>query len=385
MFIKVAKSSLIKNGEHAAGDCILIKRYKDADKIIAVLSDGLGSGIKANILSNMTAKMLIGFANNNADLVKSCEIVMDSLPVCKIRGISYSTFSVVIADNMGNVKIIEEGNPDFIRIRKGEIKPATPEIIDSKTHKDRHLKVYNLSLEIDDILIFVSDGVTQAGLGSKNLKDGVTRDGLIKIALNHIKNENFTPQTLADTITTTAKMLSVDSKPHDDISALVLKAQEPLSAVLFTGPPYDEEQDASWADTFEKYDGKKAVSGGTTAKILSRELKKELVISNENRGSLPAESFMDGADLVVEGILTLTRCLEYLENESYETKKDAAEELSKFFLEADNIDIIVGAKVNTAHYDPNLPVEIELRKDVVKKIAKVLSEKYFKKVSIQYI
>ena len=166
MFIKIGKSSLKKNDENAYGDCIITKRYKDSDKITAVLSDGLGSGIKANILSTMTSVMLMGFAENNADLIKSAEIVMNSLPVCKVRKISYSTFSIVVADNEGNVNIIEEGNPDFIYYSNNKIVELRPEIIDSKTFKDRHLKIYNFTLKENDVLVFVSDGVTQAGLAS---------------------------------------------------------------------------------------------------------------------------------------------------------------------------------------------------------------------------
>lgn len=386
MFIKTGVSSIKKETESAFGDCILTKRYKDSDKVIAVLSDGLGSGIKANILSTMTSTMLLGFAENGADLTKACEIVMNSLPVCKVRKISYSTFSIVVADGEGNVSIIEEGNPDFILIRNNYTVDIKPEIMVSKTHKDRHLKIYNFRLNINDALIFVSDGVTQAGLGSKNLKEGLKREGLIHIVLDYIKsNKDYTPDGLAKRITSAAKAVSIDNKANDDISALVLKCTIPESAIVFTGPPFNSEEDRQWAKNFEEFEGKKAVAGGTTAKILSRELKKELVLSRETAGSLPAVSFMDGADIITEGILTLTRVEEYLSNSNPYEKKDAAADLIKFLLSADCISFVVGAKVNTAHYDPNLPIEIELRKDVVKRIANILKEKYLKKVVVQYV
>lgn len=386
MFIKTGASSIKKSTENAYGDCILVKRYNDRDKIIAVLSDGLGSGIKANILSKMTSVMLLGFAEKGADLIKASEIVMNSLPICKVRGISYSTFSIVCADNNGKVNIIEEGNPDFLWIRNNSVLETTPSIIDSKTHKERHLKIYDLNLQTNDTLVFISDGVTEAGRGSKRLINGVERSGLINIALNFIKNNpDFSPEKLAEQITLSARSVSEDNKAHDDISALVLKAVEPTSAVLFTGPPYNSEEDTRWAKMFENFEGKRAIAGGTTAKILSRELKKELYISQESIGNLPAVSFMDGADIVVEGILTLTKTLEYLNSGAYENKKDAAAMLVKFLLEADYVNIVAGANINTAHYDPNLPVEIELRKDVVKKIAQILKEKYLKKVIVQYM
>ncbi len=195
MFIKIGKSCIKKFGENAFGDSILIKRYKDSDKVTAVLSDGLGSGIKANILSVMTSTMLMGFADNNADLIKSAEIVMNSLPVCKVRNISYSTFSIISVDNEGDVNVIEEGNPDFIYVNNGKTMDLTPEIIDSKTFKDRHLKIYNFTLHKNDVLVFVSDGVTQAGLASEQLKEGITRDGLKKLSSNILKITPYTRPT----------------------------------------------------------------------------------------------------------------------------------------------------------------------------------------------
>lgn len=386
MFIKIGKSSLKKNDENAYGDCIITRRYKDSDKITAVLSDGLGSGIKANILSTMTSVMLMGFAENNADLIKSAEIVMNSLPVCKVRKISYSTFSIVVADNEGNVNIIEEGNPDFIYYSNNKIVELRPEIIDSKTFKDRHLKIYNFTLKENDVLVFVSDGVTQAGLASEQLKDGITREGLKRIVKEYIeKTPDFNPDDLAHHITNIAKYVSKNHTPQDDTSALVLKVVKPKKALIYTGPPYNSDKDFEWARLFEDFEGKKAVAGGTTVSILSRELKKEIYINQTSYGNLPAVSFMEGADLVTEGILTLTRVCEYLSDDDFEEKNDAAKDLIDFMLEADCINFVVGAKVNSAHYDPNLPIEIELRRDVIKKISKTLKDKYLKKVTVQYM
>ena len=139
-----------------------------------------------------------------------------------------------------------------------------------------------------------------------------------------------------------------------------------------------------YANTFNKFKGKKAISGGTTANIISRELNIPVTADMSlNTGKLPGLLKMEGIDLVTEGILTLTKTLEYLENGKSE--KDAAEALMKFMLDSDCITFLVGAQMNKAHYDPNLPIEIEIRKNVVKQIAKVLEEKYLKKVTVQFI
>ena len=92
---------------------------------------------------------------------------------------------------------------------------------------------------------------------------------------------------------------------------------------------------------------------------------------------------MDGVDLVTEGILTLTKTMEYLEDNNYQN--DAAGKLMRFMLDSDCISFLVGAQLNQAHYDPNLPIEIEIRKNIVRKIAKILEDKYLKKVKVQFI
>ena len=93
---------------------------------------------------------------------------------------------------------------------------------------------------------------------------------------------------------------------------------------------------------------------------------------------------MEGVDLVTEGILTLTKTLEYLESNTTDID-NAAGKLVKFLLDSDCINFMVGAKLNQAHYDPALPIEIEIRKNIIKKMAATLQDKYFKKVSIQYM
>ena len=102
-----------------------------------------------------------------------------------------------------------------------------------------------------------------------------------------------------------------------------------------------------------------------------------------NCGRLPSVSFMEGIDLVTEGILTLTKTCEYLENG--ESSEDAAGQLVKFLLDSDCINFMVGAKLNQAHYDPALPVEIEIRKNIIKRMADVLENKYIKKVVVKYM
>jgi serine/threonine protein phosphatase PrpC len=385
MFIDIDCFQQKKYNQNAYGDYFASKRVPG--RLIAVLSDGLGSGIKANILSCMTATMLLKFIEAGADIQKACEIIMNALPVCKVRKISYSTFSAIDCRDDGTAYIVEEGNPNFIWIRNGAVLEPQAKIITSKTFSERHMRIYNIKLEDCDRLIFCSDGITQAGLGSPRLKMGLRRQGLIDFILGRLlQNPEISSSELSKDIASFAIFNETDKKPKDDISALSIYCRKPRKALVFTGPPYRSEQDAQYANIFKNFDGKKAVCGGTTANVISRELNIEVRGKiSFNAGSLPNLMEMEGIDLVTEGVLTLTRAAEYLEAKPQSLPQDAAGHLVNFFLESDCIDFMVGAKPNPSHYDPTLPVELELRKNLIKKISKLLEEKYIKKVHVQYI
>ena len=387
MFIDIDCSQMKKYNQNAYGDYFISKRYPDEAKLIAVLSDGLGSGIKANILSCMTATMLLKFIEGEQIRIsKAAEIVMNSLPVCQIRKISYSTFSAIEVDDDGNAKIVEEGNPEFIWIRDNEVLKAEYKSIPSKTFKNRCLKAYKIKLKLGDRLIFCSDGVTQAGLGGERLKLGLRREGLITLLNEKLKSQpDISSTELSQYIVNQARNIEFDRLPKDDISACVLYFREPRESLVFTGPPYHQEKDAEYAKMFANFKGKKAIAGGTTANLISRELNRPITMDTTiSIGKLPSCSYMEGVDLVTEGILTLTKTLEYLEAGTIDID-NAAGKLVQFLLDSDCITFMVGAKLNQAHYDPALPIEIEIRKNIIKKMANVLQDKYFKKVNIQYM
>ena len=387
MFIDIDCSQMKKYDQNAFGDYFVSKRYPDEARLIAVLSDGLGSGIKANILSCMTATMLLQFIENQQiSIRKAAEIVMNALPVCKVRHISYSTFSAIDVNDDGHAKIVEEGNPEFIWIRNNEVLKPNFETIQSKTFKNRKMKIYKIDLKLGDRLIFCSDGVTQSGLGGGRLKLGLRRDGLIVLLQDKLKEHpDISSSELSHYLVNQARNIETDRRPKDDISACVLYFRDPRESLIFTGPPYHQSKDAEYARMFANFKGKKAICGGTTANLISRELNRPITMDTTiSIGKLPSCSYMDGVDLVTEGVLTLTKTLEYLENGTSDID-NAAGKLVNFLLDSDCINFMVGAKLNQAHYDPALPVEIEIRKNIIKKIAEVLQSKYFKKVSIQYI
>lgn len=387
MFIDIDCHQIKKYNQNAFGDYFVSKRYPDEGKLIAVLSDGLGSGIKANILSCMTATMLLKFVEKEEiPIRRAAEIVMNALPVCKVRKISYSTFSVIDVNDDGIAKIVEEGNPEFLWIRNNEVMTPSFETIPSKTFKNRCLKSYKIKLELGDRLIFCSDGVTQCGLGNEKLKLGLRREGLIEMVLKKLEqNPDISSSDLSSYIIRQTVNIETNRKPKDDISACVLYFRQPRTSLIFTGPPFNQKMDADYAQEFKDFGGKKAICGGTTANLISRELNLPITMDKEiSIGKLPSCSYMNGVDLVTEGILTLTEVLERLEDGNWDID-NAAGKLIKFLLDSDCINFMVGAKLNQAHYNPALPVEIEIRKNIIKKMAIVLQDKYFKKVNIQYM
>jgi len=385
MFIDIACSQKKKYNQNAYGDYFASNRFPNMNRVVAVLSDGLGSGIKANILACMTSTMLLKFMENHSDIEKSCEIIMNSLPVCKVRGISYSTFSAIDCFENGTAKIVEEGNPDFIWIRNGNILQPKFQTIQSKDFKNRKMKVYEIKLEKYDRIIFCSDGATQVAMGTKQFPLGLERSGLIKIILNKLEqNPEISSKDLSEYLVKQIEFIAPNRELKDDTSIVSIYCRDPRESLIFTGPPFHSEKDSYYAKTFMEFKGKKAISGGTTANIISREL--NIPVSADistNSGKLPGLSRMDGVDLVCEGILTLTKTLEYLESDKSE--QNAAKILMDFMLDSDVINFLVGAQMNKAHYDPNLPIEIEIRKNIIKQIAKVLEEKYLKKVNVQFI
>lgn len=386
MFVDIDCSQIKKFGQNAFGDYFSSKRTDNQDRLLAVLSDGLGSGIKANILSCMTTTMLLRFIEEDIPIQKAAQIVMDALPVCQIRKISYATFSAVDCRNDGHTWVVEEGNPSFLLMRQNQEVSLPCHTFTSPKFPDRHLQIYQFKAEVGDRLIFCSDGVTQAGIGTTNYPLGFKREGLVAFVQEHLQQyPNISSTDLSADIIDKALSLEPNRHAGDDISCAVLYFREPRKSLIFTGPPYNKDKDREYCLSFDAFTGKKAICGGTTANMIARELNREIYTSAQSdSGNLPPTAEMTGVDLVTEGILTLTRAAEYLEKEEL-THPDAAGQLVDFFLESDIIEFMVGAMINQAHYDPSLPIEIEVRRNVVKKIKKTLEEKYFKQVIIHYI
>lgn len=375
--------------ERICGDVFLSRMIKEEDRVIAVLSDGMGHGVKANILATLTSTMALNFTKEHKEIDRIAEIIMNTLPVCSERKISYSTFSIADIESDGFTRILEYDNPSAIFFRGTELFNPEWEKITLRGDKNegKVLNTCSFKARKEDRIIIVSDGVVQSGMGGDLFPFGWGRENLIEYARSVIETE---PTISASRLS--SKILNIAGKndgyqPKDDTSCVTIYFRDPRKLLLCTGPPYDNNKDTELASRVDEFTGKVILCGGTTADIVARELKREitdnlLFLDPE----LPPESYMPGIDLVTEGILTLQKVSQILANyRAYKPGKGPADNIIRMLMDSDEIYFLIGTRINDAHQDPTLPVDLEIRRNVVRKIAASLEEKWLKQVYLEFI
>jgi serine/threonine protein phosphatase PrpC len=377
-----------KSTESIPGDAYMMKKDRKTERLIAVLADGLGSGVKANILANMTARMALKFAESNTDFLHYAKVIMDALPVCQTRQIAYSTFTVIDCRAGGQVRVVEQGNPPFVLLRNGKEYRVPCREFRGKDKDYRKLLLYEFQAQPEDRIVFFSDGVTEAGLGGGVYKLGWRREGCVDYLKKCIADDpSRSARQLARDIVREAIHKEPGWKAGDDITCGVIYFRKPRRTLLASGPPFEDARDQEYAHLIRDFDGRKIISGGTSANIVARELDRPITtdLSRFRRSGLPPVSTMEGIDLVTEGILTLTKTFNWLEGKKGSDPQNAAALLAEQLLDSDEIHLLVGTKINEAHQDPNLPIELEIRRSLLKRIAAVLEETYLKEVYVRYI
>lgn len=377
-------------GERVCGDVFISKRLRDEKRTIAVLSDGMGHGIKANMLAILTATMAVNFTREHKDYITIAEIIMNTLPVCSVRKISYSTFTIIDVEDSGEVSILEYDNPQCIILRGAKLfDPGWEQIImDSEAHKGKELRAVRFRPQKEDRIVFWSDGIIQSGLGSPKFPFGWGLEASIDFVQQILqKTPYISARKLALRVLNMAVM-NDNYVSKDDTSCASIYFREPRKLLISTGPPFETSRDIELALSVHQFEGKKIICGATTAEIIARELGREIIDEFEfHDPDLPPVSKMDGVDLITEGILTLSKAYNILHDYDNNTTfgKGPADRIVKLLLESDEINIIIGTKINIAHQDPTLPVELEIRRTVVKRVARILEEKFLKEVSLKYI
>ncbi|BDX36810.1 serine/threonine phosphatase [Tenuifilaceae bacterium CYCD] len=388
--VDVDCAQLSKFGRQVCGDVFLSRKIKEEERTIVVVSDGLGSGVKANVLATLTASMAVNFTLEKQPIDRTARIIMQTLPVDSLRQISYATFTIADIECGGDTRIIEFDNPGWILVRNGLPLDVPKQMlcIDLEDGKTRKMFLSHFKLQMDDRIVIVSDGVTQSGIGTAQMPFGFGDDAYRQFVCSYLtSNSSVSAHDLARSVVRKSCANDV-YKPQDDITCAVIHFRSPRRLLICSGPPFDESKDRQLAEIAQSFDGKKIICGGTTSIIIARELgiKINVGLTIDSSG-LPPASQMDGVDLVTEGILTIGRVAEMLE-QLHGTEVQGtgpAVAIVKLMLESDVIDLLVGTKINVAHQDPSLPVELEIRRNVMRKIAHLLEEKFLKEVNIQFI
>lgn len=389
-YIEVGSALRNHAGERICGDIFLSERVREEGRTVVVLSDGMGHGVKANLLATLTATMALNFTKEHKDAHKIAEIIMNTLPVCSERKISYATFTIVDIEQDGQCTILNYDNPDAIVMRGKESYQPEWQIItiEAGEYSQKKIKACSFHALKEDRVLLMTDGITQSGLGRDLFLLGWGAEAVEKHFLNLVNEQSDISASRLASLVVNKAHANDGYQAKDDTSAAVIYFREPRRLLICSGPPYEKKKDMELAQVVKKFNGKKILSGGTTAEIVSRELDIAIEDTLEfDDPDLPPISYMKGIDLVTEGILTLSKTAEILDKYSTRTElgKGPADRIVRQLLESDAIHLLAGTAINVAHQDPNLPVELEIRRSVMKKIARILEDKFLKEVSLRYI
>lgn len=336
-----------------------------------VMADGLGSGVKASILSTLTTRIATRMLDEGLPLDEVVQTVSETLPICSVRKIAYSTFNMAQLFTDGHAKLACFDNPIPFLIRKARLQqvPCEDREIGGKRIRD-----CTLSLEPGDWLVFVTDGVINAGIGGA-YPLGWGWDEAARYLEGHVHDAASAEQ-LAEKLARVVDGL-YEGAPGDDVSILVVKVRRKRILSVLTGPPAKREEDENVVSVLMSSPGKRVVCGGTTATIVARTLGREIAVDLETgTDSVPASGRLEGMDLVTEGVLTLTKALEILRsdepNEKLSLRLDGASSLVVLLREADEVRVLVGRAMNPAHQNPGLPRDLGLKVQVVQALGEEL-------------
>ncbi len=336
----VAYFNIYKHGQFVAGDTFLLNKTQDGRKVVS-LADGLGSGVKANVLSQLTASMAQKFITSGMDMIKTAQSIMDTLPVCSVRNVSYSTLTSLDILENGSLKVLEYDNPDLLWLRNGSFLKFKKKLFKINTeHKRQELYLSEIQLQPEDRLIIFSDGVTQSGMGSKNFPLGWGIDNVKKFIVNIISaTPNISSQKLSRMVVNEA-IKNDRNMPKDDITCSVVNYRRIKNTLLLTGPPFEREKCHMLVEKFKTFQGCKIISGGTTSNIIAEGIGETLSVDMSDMGEgIPPRAIMKGADLVTEGMLTINKVISILNNEDTRKLEDknAAYKMVQLLLESDKI------------------------------------------------
>jgi len=386
LYVDIGYQSLNKFGESLCGDTVEVVERTDGQAIL-VLADGLGSGVKASILSTLTAKIIAKMMGEAMSLEECIHAIAATLPVCEVRKIAYSTFTVICIASNNVAEILQYDNPHVILLRGGvhvEFEKTSQAIGDKLIYKSR------ISLCEGDILIAVSDGAINAGVG-KTLNFGWQRSHIIDY-MEGLYHNNFSAKALTTALLEQCDLL-YKGEPGDDTTICTVRICKRRPLNLMIGPPANPADVSRMMSLFFSKQGKRIVCGGTTSMLAAEFLGEELITELDYIDPhIPPVAKIKGIDLVTEGVVTFSQVLTYArdylgKNKFYmdwRTKKDGASMIARMlFEEATDINFCVGLAKNSAHQSSNLPIDFNIKMQLVDEMAESL-RKMGKRVRLSY-
>ncbi len=378
--------SINKWGEQLCGDRVEIVDQGE-DSSVIVLADGMGSGVKANILSTLTSKIISTMMAANMKLEDCVSTIAATLPVCQVRQVAYSTFTIIHIIGNEEAEIIQYDNPMLILLRDGkfvEIPKVGNEIGGKMIYRSK------IRLQENDYLFTMSDGTIHAGVGM-DLNFGWQRDDIIKF-LEMMYDSSYTAKTYATLLVEECNHL-YGGKPGDDTTCCCVKIRKRSQVNLMIGPPSDRRDCNKMQALFHSKEGKHIVCGGTTSTITAEYLGKPMIADLDYLDpEIPPTAKIEGVDLVTEGVITFSKVLDYAkdylkDNETYREwgyKRDGASLISRMlFEEATDINFFVGRAVNPAHQNPNLPINFNIKMRLVEELSECLKQ-MGKRIKVSY-
>lgn len=388
-YIEVYCHQKMFEGERISGDVFLSRRIPEENRVIAILSDGMGHGVKANVLATLTSTLALNFTKEHKDANTIAEIVMKALPECSNRKMSYATFTIVDVEIDGFTQIIEYGNPQCILFKKQKLfDPEWQCLILSGINAGKEITMCKFPSHKEDRIVFFSDGITQSGTGSAIYPNGWGHDKATEYVQKLISNN---PSVSARDLSVKMVNMAFQNDSYsskDDTSCATIYLRSPRRLLICSGPPVESYNDVEMADIVDKFKGKKIICGATTGDIIAKQLNRNIEQSPYfDDPDLPPISYMQGIDLVTEGILTLSKVDGLLKNYQHSGKhgKGPADQIVKMILESDEIHLLIGMRINQAHHVPGLPLELEVRPAIARRITRTLEDKFLKEVHLSYM
>jgi hypothetical protein len=382
-FLDIDEASLNKKGEELCGD--KVKYLKTDQQTTVVLSDGLGSGVKANILATLTTEILITMLDADVRLEEVLKTIIATLPICQIRNIAYSTFTIMQIDRRTNhFKVINFDNPEPIYFHRGHV---TKLAMQTEEILGRKIAIAEGELERGDFLAAISDGILYAGMGI-TLNFGWGWDQVAEYIEAILVQQSHTARTIVRQVLQKTHAL-YQGEVGDDATMVGIYVRQRNPVMILTGPPLDSAQDETYVEQFLDFKGRKIICGGTTGNIVARYLGETVEIDLSTlRPDLPPIGALSYVDLVTEGILTLSKATDYIKHAQGDMSRLAFDHngaylLAKEILKADSVHFLVGQSINEFYQNPLLPKNISIRRSLIEELVRFLRGRQ-KEVTIDY-